>query len=105
MAWDHAAQVQEQSCKAARSPGGSAAGVVQGDLGADRTVMAAAATGENSMTLRNLEVSLCQKQGGRSGYVPERQQWPVRSEMVVICGRMDEGSAKNPCISSPYRVE
>jgi hypothetical protein len=29
---------------------------------------------ENGVMVQNVEISLWQKQGGRSGYVPERQQ-------------------------------
>ena len=54
--------------------GGGAQGVVQGDLGADRTVVATTPAGENGVTLQNVEISLWQEQGGRSGCVPERQE-------------------------------
>ena len=36
--------------------------------------VAAITGGENGMMVQNVEISLWQKQGGRSGYVPERQQ-------------------------------
>ena len=75
------------------------------DPGADRTAVAASTASENGVTLQNVEISLWQKQGGRSGYAPEGQQWPVRSEMVVAYGCMHEDSAENPCLIPAYRVQ
>lgn len=47
---------------------------VQGDLGADRTIVVATTVDENGVMVQNVEISLWQKQGGGSGHVPKRQQ-------------------------------
>ncbi len=63
-----------QLCHFSDGGGGSTAGVVQGNSGADRTIVAATTVDENGVMVQNVEISLWQKQGCRSGYVHERQQ-------------------------------
>ena len=66
--------------------------------------MAAAAAGANGMTVQNIEISLWQELGGRSGYVDERQEYPVSHEILVIYGCVMVNSAENPWISPCYPV-
>ena len=60
-------------CYFSNGGGSSAAGTIQGDSGADRTIVAATTVDENGVTTQNLGISLWQEQGGRSEYVPEPQ--------------------------------
>ena len=67
--------------------------------------MAATTAGANGMTVQNIEISLWQELGGRSGHVDERQEYPVSSEILVIYGCVMVNSAENAWISPCYPVQ
>ena len=61
-------------CGFSNGGSGGTEGVVKGNSGADQTVVAATAAGENGMTAQNLGISQWREQGRRSGNVPGHQQ-------------------------------
>ena len=58
-------------CHLSDGGGGSPAGVIPGDPGADRTIMATTAVGEDGMTVHYIENSLYQNQPQQSRCAPE----------------------------------
>jgi len=60
-------------CYFSNAGGGRAPWAIPGYLGASRAVVAAIATTENAVAVQNVEISLWQQQGGKSGCVFEHR--------------------------------